>query len=166
MWFFNSEKPYITSFTKNKFKKNYFYREKKSKKILLPKNDSFLDKVVQKFACQNGKTGYFNRDFSPYKKEIKMDKKYPEWEISGDGNIWPKEGNPRVKICDVIKPAIMNGIDWRKNATMLVSAPKLLEALEKAVASYGKEGGPWNVPSEPGTWIAMAREAIKQARGE
>ena len=32
--------------------------------------------------------------------------------------------------------------------------------LEKAVGDYGKPGGPWNVPSEPGTWITMARQAL------
>jgi hypothetical protein len=34
-------------------------------------------------------------------------------------------------------------------------------ALEKAVADYGKPGGPWNIPSEPGAWLQMAREALK-----
>lgn len=42
----------------------------------------------------------------------------------------------------------------------------LLAALEKAIADYGNPGGPWNVPSEPGTWIAMARDAVAQAKGE
>lgn len=42
----------------------------------------------------------------------------------------------------------------------------MLTALEKAVADYGKPGGPWNVPSEPGEWIEMARNAIEKARDE
>ena len=46
----------------------------------------------------------------------------------------------------------------------IVSA--LVEALEKAVEDYGKPGGPWNVPSEPGTWLAMAQAALAKARGE
>lgn len=33
-------------------------------------------------------------------------------------------------------------------------------ALEKAVSLYGQPGGPWNVPGEPGTWLAMAKEAL------
>ena len=33
-------------------------------------------------------------------------------------------------------------------------------ALEKAVADYGQPGGPWNVPSEPGTWLHMAKQAL------
>ena len=37
-------------------------------------------------------------------------------------------------------------------------------ALEKAVADYGKPGGPWNVPREPGTWIAMAKAALKASQ--
>lgn len=36
----------------------------------------------------------------------------------------------------------------------------LIAALEKAVADYGKPGGPWNVPREPGTWIDMAHNAL------
>ena len=52
------------------------------------------------------------------------------------------------------------------NARLIAAAPGLLSALEKAVDAYGKPGGPWNVPSEPGTWIADARAAIAAARGE
>ena len=33
-------------------------------------------------------------------------------------------------------------------------------ALQKAVDDYGKPGGPWNVPDEPGTWLRMAKEAL------
>lgn len=36
----------------------------------------------------------------------------------------------------------------------------LVDALQKAVADYGKPGGPWNVPNEPGAWIAMAHDAL------
>lgn len=51
-------------------------------------------------------------------------------------------------------------------ARKVQALPKLFAALEKAVAQYGKPGGPWNVPSEPGTWIAEAKAAIARARGE
>lgn len=37
---------------------------------------------------------------------------------------------------------------------------RLRAALQKAVDDYGKPGGPWNVPSEPGTWLQMAKEAL------
>ena len=37
----------------------------------------------------------------------------------------------------------------------------LTAALKKAVTDYGKPGGPWNVPDEPGMWLAIARDALK-----
>lgn len=40
----------------------------------------------------------------------------------------------------------------------------LTTALQKAVDQYGQPGGPWNVPSEPGTWIAEARHALEMAK--
>jgi len=55
--------------------------------------------------------------------------------------------------------------DKAANARLIASAPDLLAALEKAVADYGKPGGPWNVPREPGTWIWMAERAIEKAKG-
>lgn len=33
-------------------------------------------------------------------------------------------------------------------------------ALRMAVDAYGKPGGPWNVPSDPGGWINAARLAL------
>ena len=33
-------------------------------------------------------------------------------------------------------------------------------ALAKAIRDYGQPGGPWNVPGEPGEWLALAREAL------
>jgi len=46
------------------------------------------------------------------------------------------------------------------------AAPELLEALEYAVSKYGQDGGPWNVPSDPGGWLDRARAAIAKAKGE
>jgi hypothetical protein len=37
----------------------------------------------------------------------------------------------------------------------------LKAALQKAVNDYGKPGGAWNIPDQPGTWIAMARAALE-----
>jgi hypothetical protein len=37
-------------------------------------------------------------------------------------------------------------------------------ALSRAVDAYGKPGGPWNVPSEPGSWIDQARQALRLGR--
>lgn len=51
-------------------------------------------------------------------------------------------------------------------ARLFAAAPELLSALEYAVEKYGKPGGPWNVPSDPGGWIERARAAISKAKGE
>jgi hypothetical protein len=54
----------------------------------------------------------------------------------------------------------------RANARLIAAAPDMYEALEMAILEYGKPGGPWNVPSSPGTWIDKAKAAIVKARGE
>jgi len=51
------------------------------------------------------------------------------------------------------------------NATLASAAPDLLAALESAVAQYGKPGGPWNFPSDPGGWLETAKKAIAKAKG-
>ncbi len=38
---------------------------------------------------------------------------------------------------------------------------KLYAALREAVDCYGKPGGPWNVPGDPGGWLHRAREALE-----
>lgn len=48
-----------------------------------------------------------------------------------------------------------------KLAELKAENKRLREALQKAVECYGKPGGPWNVLSEPGSWIARAKEALK-----
>jgi hypothetical protein len=55
--------------------------------------------------------------------------------------------------------------DAVKNAHLIAAAPDLLATLEKAVENYGQPGGPWNVPSDPGGWLDMARQAIRKAKG-
>ena len=52
------------------------------------------------------------------------------------------------------------------NSKLIAAAPELYAALEKAVNDYGRTGGPWNVPDEPGTWLAIAQAALAKARGE
>lgn len=52
------------------------------------------------------------------------------------------------------------------NAQLMAAAPRMLKALKKAIKDYGKPGGPWNVPNEPGTWIALAHAAIQAAEGK
>lgn len=52
------------------------------------------------------------------------------------------------------------------DARLIAAAPDLLDALEYAVEKYGRDGGPWNVPSDPGGWLDRARAAIAKAKGE
>jgi hypothetical protein len=52
------------------------------------------------------------------------------------------------------------------NANLIAAAPDMYEALEAAILEYGKPGGPWNVPSSPGSWIDKAKAALVKARGE
>ncbi len=40
------------------------------------------------------------------------------------------------------------------------SVDQLRSALQRAVALYGKPGGPWNVPGDPGGWLEQARSAL------
>lgn len=49
---------------------------------------------------------------------------------------------------------------------LMTAAPEMYEALAEAVEKYGKPGGPWNVPSDPGSWIMKAKAALAKARGE
>lgn len=50
---------------------------------------------------------------------------------------------------------------WRASHDRLFQKNKKLRAaLQKAVDDYGKPGGPWNVPSEPGAWLQMAKDAL------
>lgn len=49
---------------------------------------------------------------------------------------------------------------------LLVAAPALLAVLQEGIAQYGNQGGPWNVPSDPGGWISRARAVVKAATGE
>jgi hypothetical protein len=63
----------------------------------------------------------------------------------------------------------MTGIRLREaeaNARMIAAAPDMMAALQYAVDHYGKPGGPWNVPSDPGGWLDRARDAIGKAKDE
>ena len=70
-----------------------------------------------------------------------------------------KTADEKTHICKLKK-------DGDANANLIAAAPDMYEALEAAILEYGKPGGPWNVPSAPGTWIDKAKSALKKARGE
>ncbi len=40
---------------------------------------------------------------------------------------------------------------------------RMTDFIRRTVATYGKPGGPWNVPSEPGSWIEEARNLLRRA---
>jgi len=73
----------------------------------------------------------------------------------GEGFIYTLEG-------DVL---FVKGVS-RFATTYIPAAADMVQVLTEAVELYGKPGGPWNVPGEPGTWIAKAKEALWKARGE
>lgn len=52
--------------------------------------------------------------------------------------------------------------DWGSNPKRAGSA---FDIISEAVDRYGKPGGPWNVPSDPGGWIARARDWLEQSEG-
>lgn len=63
----------------------------------------------------------------------------------------------RVKLCD---DTALTGIADPS------AIPELVEALQEAVDQYGKPGGPWNVLSDPGGWLARARAALAKVKGD
>ena len=48
----------------------------------------------------------------------------------------------------------------QENERLRASNKDMRLALAKAIRDYGQPGGPWNVPSEPGTWLHMAKQAL------
>lgn len=85
---------------------------------------------------------------------------------NGNINIGMKNGRWVATVYAPIWHSVPRQIDVEADATLIAAAPDLYAALAKAVDDYGKPGGPWNVPSEPGTWIQMAKDALNKARGE
>lgn len=57
----------------------------------------------------------------------------------------------------------------RMNASQAICAteyPALVAMLRETVALYGKPGGPWNAPSDPGGWISRARALLAKIDGD
>lgn len=71
-----------------------------------------------------------------------------------------------IQVTPDVVISLCNRLVWLENMFRRQAVPELYQALEKAVNDYGSTGGPWNVPSEPGTWLAMAQAALAKARGE
>lgn len=57
------------------------------------------------------------------------------------------------------------GDNLEHDGPLMTAAPELLAVLKETVAAYGKPGGPWNVPNDPGGWLERARAAIAKAEG-
>lgn len=53
-----------------------------------------------------------------------------------------------------------------ETASQIDAAMDMYRALSEAVELYGKPGGPWNVPGDPGSWIEKAKRALQKARDE
>lgn len=73
----------------------------------------------------------------------------------GEGFIYSLEG-------DIIEVKGVTTTDF----LIFDARRELYSALKEAVELYGKPGGPWNVPGDPGSWIEKAKKALKKARGE
>jgi hypothetical protein len=57
----------------------------------------------------------------------------------------------------------------RLNAMKAIEATgrsELASMLRETVALYGKPGGPWSIPSDPGGWISRARALLAKIDGE
>ena len=50
-------------------------------------------------------------------------------------------------------------------ATLRAECERMRKALAYAIEKYGKPGGPWNVPSDPGGWLDLARAALAATKG-
>jgi hypothetical protein len=85
---------------------------------------------------------------------------------SFNADIQAPDGLDIATCCAEILNRHTDGEEGIANAHLIAAAPDMYAALEKAVSDYGNNGGPWNVPSEPGTWIEMAQSALSKARGE
>lgn len=76
---------------------------------------------------------------------------------------WQVNGNPRVKIATITKPATMNGIDWQANSCLIAAAPELLAALKEVLDLELPEGALDNTLAQMA--IDKALKAINKAGG-
>lgn len=88
--------------------------------------------------------------------------------VEGYESKYIRSQHPDYHLTDVAIASGREVSDWETvmaNARLIAAAPDLFEALAEAVRMYGSDGGPWNVPSHPGSWIAQARAAMDKALG-
>ena len=52
--------------------------------------------------------------------------------------------------------------DWSESPSSETAA---YAVISEAVRRYGTQGGPWNVPSDPGGWIMRAKTWLKESEG-
>lgn len=85
-------------------------------------------------------------------------------------NISAPNGDPRLRYSSWRGLAVVFGSDedrdvgklvMKANARLIAAAPDLLEALEAALEQPTSDGGGW----DPMAWEAMARAAVRKARG-
>lgn len=89
-----------------------------------------------------------------------------EWQLASLRNKLACAGeelNITRRECAIAERLLLNAEEEKME--YLRVAIQLGQALEYAVKKYGKEGGPWNVPSDPGGWIDRANMALGQYYG-
>ena len=67
---------------------------------------------------------------------------------------WTTTGAPPQRLIDG---------EWRpvgRGKPLSAAVQRRADTESETVDDYGKPGGPWDVPSEPGTWLQMAKEAL------
>jgi hypothetical protein len=85
--------------------------------------------------------------------------------IDGTKTFWIGNSADVVFDCSPYGPKELFFPPNEPDARLICAAPDMLEALKSAIELYGKPGGPWNVPSDPGGWLDMARKAVNKAEG-
>ena len=86
------------------------------------------------------------------------------------GKWWCKQHHPPTKDARTEERKTRRGeqVDAKPHAereASIANVHDLLAVVEEAIALYGTPGGPWNVPGDPGGWIARAQAAVAKARG-
>lgn len=84
-----------------------------------------------------------------------------DWRALSTGAVVSGSGHNVEQVCTLNQ----RHPEYAANARLIAAAPCMMKALEEAVALYGKPGGPWNVPSDPGGWLERSRAALSKAKG-